>query len=405
MDTFTERELLALGIVEQLEIVHNNVGPLAGNDFVAKDVFDIANHVTGAGNPDWRDSHPPAEKNAMVVESCLSAGAKLIGKSVCDELCYSLDGVNEFYGTPLNAHATERLPGGSSSGSAAAVASGMADFGLGTDTSGSIRVPSSYSGIFGFRPSHGRVSCAGVVPLAPSYDTVGWLTKDASLLELVGRTLLNEGHVDPGRLKLKVFTDAWNLCDRSIQLELPKILGELRPHFFSVEEVSCSPFALVKWSAAYRILQAHEVWQTHGQWIVNRQPQFAPDIQDRFVFASTVSESQVADAQRTRDTALQEIHNSILREYTVLLMPTTWNVAPLRDASAEERGSNRGSNLKLTSLATLCGAPQASVPLTRADGLPFGLSFLMAPQSDMQLLSVIKTVEKSLIPPEQHHHR
>src|SRR5437764_3737377 len=165
-------------------------GPLDGLRFAVKDTIDVAGFKTGCGNPTWRDSHPAAVVHAVCVEELLHAGARCIGKTISDELAFSLLGENHFYGTPLNAHAPDRVPGGSSSGSASAVACGLVDFALGTDTGGSVRVPASNCGIWGFRPSHGLISVAGVMPFAPTLDTVGIFTRSGALLEQVASVLL-----------------------------------------------------------------------------------------------------------------------------------------------------------------------------------------------------------------------
>src|SRR4029077_4269094 len=128
--------------------------------------------------------------HAVCVEQLLAAGAHCVGKTVTDELAFSLIGENHFYGTPLNPAAPGRVPGGSSSGSASAVACGLADFALGTDTGGSVRVPASNCGLFGLRPSPGMISVAGVMPFAPTFDTVVVLTRDADVLARVAGTLL-----------------------------------------------------------------------------------------------------------------------------------------------------------------------------------------------------------------------
>src|SRR5262245_20843356 len=184
-------------------------GPLDGLAFVVKDLIDVAGHVTGGGNPDWARRQNPASKSAPVVERLLRAGATLVGKTITDELAFSLEGENEHYGTPVNPRAPDRLPGGSSSGSAVAVAAGLADFGLGTDTGGSVRVPASFCGLFGYRPSHGRLPLDGVVPFAPSYDTVGLLARDGGCLQLVAQCLLATTAVVPHGRRLLLAADAF----------------------------------------------------------------------------------------------------------------------------------------------------------------------------------------------------
>src|SRR6185437_5314020 len=159
--------------------------------FAVKDTIDIAGFKTGCGNPRWRDSHPAAAVHAVCVEQLLLAGARCVGKTISDELAFSLLGENYFSGTPLNPKAPDRVPGGSSSGSASAVACGLVDFALGTDTGGSVRVPASNCGIWGIRTTHGRVSVAGVNPLSPTFDTVGILAKDADVLSRATAVLLS----------------------------------------------------------------------------------------------------------------------------------------------------------------------------------------------------------------------
>src|SRR5688572_8418558 len=167
-------------------------GPLAGLTFAAKDIYDVAGAKTGFGCPDWLRTHEPAARTAPAVQRLLDAGAHLVGKTHTEEMAWSLTGENAHYGTPVNVNAPGRVPGGSSSGSAAAVAAGVVDFAIGSDTGGSVRLPASYCGILGMRPTHGRISLEGVCPLAPSFDTCGWFARDAGVFERVGRVLLRD---------------------------------------------------------------------------------------------------------------------------------------------------------------------------------------------------------------------
>ena len=178
--------------VQKVVVNPTGSGPLDGLGFAVKDLIDIGGHKTGCGNPSWQYSHPPATVNALCVEQLLAAGARCVGKTVTDELAFSLLGENHFYGTPLNPKAPDRVPGGSSSGSASAVACGLADFALGTDTGGSVRVPASNCGTWGLRPSHGFISVAGVNPFAPTFDTVGILASSAVVLARAASVLLGQ---------------------------------------------------------------------------------------------------------------------------------------------------------------------------------------------------------------------
>ena len=137
-------------------------GPLEGLSFAVKDIYHIAGHRTGFGNPTWLNTHQPADRTASTVSRLLDAGADMVGKTLTDEMAYSLTGENAHYGTPVNPAAPDRVPGGSSNGSASAVAGGLVDFALGTDCGGSVRLPASYCGILGMRPSLGRVPVDGI---------------------------------------------------------------------------------------------------------------------------------------------------------------------------------------------------------------------------------------------------
>src|SRR5215475_14973232 len=145
-------------------------GPLAGLTAVVKDMYDIGGARTGGGSPEWLAAQRPAEVHAGVVQRILDAGATIIGKTVCDEFFYSVSGANAHYGTPVNARAPGRLPGGSSAGSAAACGAGLCDFALGSDTGESVRVPASFNGIYGLRPTHERIEHSGVADMAPTFD-------------------------------------------------------------------------------------------------------------------------------------------------------------------------------------------------------------------------------------------
>jgi len=384
------------GIVEKLKIEQTAEGALTRTTFAVKDLFDVAGHITGAGNPDWHRTHAQAQNNAAAVALLLHAGARLVAKTCTDELAYSLDGINIHYGTPSNPQAPNRIPGGSSSGSASVVGSGAVDFALGTDTSGSIRVPAAYCGLYSMRPTEGSISTRGVIPLAPSYDTVGWLANDAQTLSSVGETLLAQ----PGEFsrqeqpcsKLLFLENAFAIAHQDLAPHLVQSCKCLKERFTDNASVSLAgEKSLESWSAAYRILQAAEVWQTFGRWITETKPVFAPEIEQRFTFASTVSRSQVNSALSLRAEAIAEIE-ALLANDCIICLPTTWNVAPFLNASAVELDKNRSENFKLTCLATLSGAPQLTVPIPGPHGLRTGLSFIAAKNKDRQLLQLAKDI-------------
>ena len=260
-------------------------GPLRGVTFAAKDIFDIAGQVTGCGNPDWARSHDPASDTAPAVQRLLDAGAYLVGKTITDELAYSLNGQNHHYGTPSNVNAPGRIPGGSSSGSASAVAGGLVDTALGSDTGGSIRTPGSYCGLYGLRPTHGRIPLEQVMPLAPSFDTVGWFTRDAELLRRVGEVLFGEQADDAAApVRLLLAEDAFALAEEAVRDTLAPWVHKLEARLSPCEKVILGEpgGGLEDWMWRFRKIQAHEIWQVHGEWIETQKPRFGPEIAERF---------------------------------------------------------------------------------------------------------------------------
>ena len=256
-------------------------GPLAGLSFAAKDVFHVAGHRTGFGHPDWLRTHPPAGETAAAVQRLLGAGATMVGRTLTDELAYSLSGENPHYGTPVNPRAPDRIPGGSSNGSVSAVAGGLVDFALGTDCGGSVRLPASYCGVFGMRPTHGRVPVAGVIPFGPSFDAVGWFARDAGLLARVGRVLLGGDAGAPPARRLLVVRDAFALVDPAVSAALGEAVDTAAKTVGASGETTLSPAGLPAWFETFRVLQAAEIWGNHGAWIRATRPAFGPGVRDR----------------------------------------------------------------------------------------------------------------------------
>ena len=274
-------------------------GPLSGLDFVVKENIDVAGLVSCNGEPAFAASHAAAGLDAPTVDRLLAGGARLVGKAHMDEMAYSLLGANHHLGTPINPAARDRHPGGSSSGSAVAVAAGLADFALGTDTAGSCRAPASFCGIFGFRPSHGAISTNGVVPLAPSLDVIGWLARDAATLRRVGAALL------PDDLDAAPFARA--LTPREAFVDCPALeAGASRGAIaallegFSTEEVALGEDFLSGMQGHFRDLQAFEARQSHGAWIETVRPEFGPGIAERFAHAASVTAERNRAAEEFR---------------------------------------------------------------------------------------------------------
>ena len=255
-------------------------GPLQGLSFAVKDVFDIAGHRTGNGNPVWLETHPPASRTASSVERLLAAGARMVGKTHTDELAYSLNGENAHYGTPINPKAPGRIPGGSSSGSAAAVAGGLVDFALGTDCAGSVRLPASYCGIYGIRTTHGLIPADGIVDLAASFDTVGWFARDPQTMRRVGDVLLPVSDFKPKRLLIA--HDAFAFAGPEVSEALAGPVSRVKEAFADHREICVYPGDPAAWPKIFRILQGDEIRKRHGAWIDAHDPKFGPGIAERF---------------------------------------------------------------------------------------------------------------------------
>lgn len=375
-------------------------GPLRGVRIAVKDLIDVAGHPTGFGNPDWAASHPVPERNAPAVDRLLAAGASLDGKTILDELAYSLEGRNIHYGTPRNARAPGRIVGGSSCGSAAAVAAGLVDAALGSDTGGSVRVPAALTGIFGIRPSHGRISTAGMRPLAESFDTLGWFARDAALLQQIGGVLMDADAVTWRPLRLLIAEDAMTLADPAIRAPLAPALARLGAAIGKVEPVAVGRLTgeegadLALWKDRFRALQGREIWRTHGAWIEARKPRFGPEIAQRFTFAKSISAEAEAAAR-----PLREIFAAALERLTadvVLALPTVPVIAPRLDDPPDVFLDYRDRTLMLTCIAGLARLPQVSIPAGAVAGAPVGLSLIARRGADRQLLALAAELAPAL---------
>lgn len=376
------------GIIQELNIPGASQGPLAGLKFLAKDLFDVKGEVTGIGNPTFAQTHAPAIKHAQAVEALLAAGATLVGKACTDEFAFSVDGINVHFGAPENPQYPDRIPGGSSSGSGSAVAAGLVDLALGTDTGGSIRVPASYCGCYGFRPSHGRVSLEGVAPLAPLMDAVGWMAKTASLLERCGAVLLNEKPKEKCPRKLLVAVDSFDDASQELHPALEKAVNALSKRFVDVEEVRLERFGWGSLAALYKVFQARQAWGIYGAWLKENNPYMCPAIKERFEFTSTVTENDWQTAKESRDKVVGDMAE-LLAGDAILCMPTTVNLPPMIDASEADLLKNRIQNMNHTALAPLSTVPEVCVPVAVTDKTTTGLSLLASHGNDMMLLGIV----------------
>jgi amidase len=371
-------------------------GPLAGLSFAVKDVFALSGVQSCFGNPRWLEAHAPATHTAPVVQQLLDAGAKLTGVTVTDELALSLTGENPHYGTPVNPRCPERVPGGSSSGSAVAVASEQVDFALGTDTGGSVRVPASHTGIFGFRPSHGAVPLDGVLPLAPRFDTVGWLARDATLLERVGDVLLPSPLASDAPSSLTLWHDLGDYLDDdargpflSAASALARALG-----LPLLESTAPEP---ARWLEAYLTLQNLEAAELHRGFVVRHRDGFGSLIGRRFDAALATSAGRAGRAEAIRAALIASLA-ATFASGAWLVLPSAPGAAPLRGQPDDAVDAFTGRGLTLAAIASLCGTPQLSLPLGRSTGCPLGISLLGPRGADRALLATARALTQRLGP-------
>lgn len=382
------------GVILDLDIAGSPSGKLSGKTFVVKDFFDVEGFVTGAGSPDWQRTHEPAVSNAAAVSELLKAGATLKGKSCSDELAFSLDGINPYFGTPLNPQLPDRIPGGSSSGSVSSVSSGFVDFALGTDTAGSVRVPASYCGIYGFRPTHGAVNIDGVIPLGQSFDTVGWFARDAELLFTIGEVLLQKNaasEISTGVVARNMF----NLIPVEIGQHLLWASDSVFEHVKRAPDIEISGYTLDICASIFGVIRSCEAWRNFGPWLEEFHPDVTHTVVARLMEGRTISSEEEQMARRLKK-ELEEYFDDLIARCGVIVIPTTWAMPPERNASADQLLDNRKKNLRLTALAVASGLPQVSIPVEITPGVKLGLSIVGGRNQDLALLSLVKRIEQSI---------
>lgn len=362
-------------------------GPLAGLSAVVKDMYDIAGERTGCGNPQWLAAHPPALRHCPPVQKILDAGATIIGKTICDEFFYSVSGANAHYGTPVNIRAPGRLPGGSSAGSAAACGAGLCDFALGSDTGGSVRVPASFNGIYGLRPTHERVEHSGVADMAPSFDVPGWFAATPGVFRKVGPVLLDRRHVTVKIDRVVVLEDAFAQAEEPVADLLRTLLEFMSDDLPEMVHGRIAPDGFDPWREAFRIVQAYETWQTFGDFVIARKPEIGPGVRERMQFASTVTKPQ-ADAARDFITKAREHIRQITAPGTILALPTAPSIAPKIETPAADLEDFRTRVMRLTCTSGISGLPQMSIPGGTINGCPVGLSFIGWAGGDEVLLDL-----------------
>ncbi len=370
-----------LGLIKSLDIRGNPHGPLAGLDVVVKDLFDIAGEVTAFGNPDWGRHFGPALSHAWIVSQLLEAGARVTGKTTTVELAFGLEGRNTHYGTPLNPAAPDRLPGGSSSGSVAMVASGRAHVGVGSDTGGSVRIPASYCGLYGLRPTQGLLSLAGAAPLAPSFDTPGWFTRDAETMLRVGEALLPPA--PPLAAQFLMIPAAFANADPDVVAALEPALARLGP----MGEADPVPEGLDRMLAWQNAVRGRETWLTLGGFIETVKPLLDPVTAGRIAATRGFTAEAAAEGRVARRAHTARMH-ALLDGGAVLVIPTSPCPAPPVAAEQAVYEDVRTRTLRVGIIAAFAGLPELTIPVGKVNGAPVGLSLIAGPGRDLALLEL-----------------
>lgn len=374
-------------------------GILSGLSFAIKDNIDIKNQTTGYGSPGWVETHDKPVVNAICLEQLLCEGGIFKGKTKSDELAYSLIGVNSFFGTPINPKAPDRIPGGSSSGSASAVASGLVDFAIGTDTGGSVRVPASNCGVWGCRPSHGAISVAGVLPLAPSFDTVGILSQNGQILEKVMSVLFAEDYSKNSAVPSICFIDdVFQICDEEIVQTTRAIQNIITCNYknqtLKLSEIKGLNVNLNELFLQLGFLLSTEIWNTFGSWVKTKNPELSSGVEFSLSnYAESASRNDIQKFLSTKKIFRNNL-NKFLCAGNVLCFPTTADLAPRIEEITPDflAGDYVPRAMSVNAISCLSCTPQITIPMAEVNGIPVGLSFVAAHGQDMVLIDLCNKI-------------
>lgn len=364
-----------------------STGPLSGLTFAAKDLFDVAGYPTSGGNPLLLALSGIKHETAPTVQRLLDAGARFVGKVITDELAFSMNGKNAHFGAPRNGAAPDRITGGSSCGSASAVSSNLCDFALGTDTGGSVRAPANHCGLYGIRPTHGRISLARCLDLSPSFDTCGFFARDVQTFARVADVLIGADPAPIATPRLLRADDVWSMLGADAQATLAPVLGRIEAMFGPARpaQMALESFDTMYWS--FRYLQGREAWNTDGSFIERYAPPLGPGVAERFAWSRNVTDAQVTGATAFRNRFRDHLA-AVLGSDGVLVLPTMPDIAPLSSSSETELEDYRNVAIKMLCGSGLAGFPQVSLPLASRLGAPLGISLLGPAGSDRSLIDM-----------------
>lgn len=394
--------------------------PLSGLTFAVSDNFDVKGYTSGYGSADWKRTHEATSNTAEVVKTMLRNGATCVGRTVMGQLGFGILGENKNYGTPINPQKPSYVPGGSSSGSAVAVAAQIVDFALGTDTVGCVRVPAAFCGILGFRPSHGLVSTVGVLPNSQSLDTVGWFASDPSVLLRLGHALLRFNPLEPKRTRRIIIADdlfqfSKIPLQRTVSVlskAMDKLSGYQTPKHIQFGQYIASDVPSLKLlceestnkqtattlkalSSAMLFLQRHQFKINHEEWVKSIKPKLGPDISNRVWAAINTTQENVKSLYKVKEEMLAAIR-SLLKDDGILIIPTVSD-PPLKlnyKKSLLDEFSDR--TYALLGIANMSGGCQVTVPLGKHDDSPVSISLIASHGNDKFLLDTVLDMYSSL---------
>ena len=360
-------------------------GLLSDYVFAVKDVFQIKGSTYSNGHPKWLETHGPDEFTSSAIRKTLAAGADLVGKTVCDELCYSISGENWHYGSPINPHDPHRLAGGSSGGTGVAVAGDLVDFAFGSDCLGSVRVPASYNGILGIRPTFDRIANDGEAPYCESMDVLGYVAKDPQAFKDLSDILLGADEETISYSKLLIAKDCFEGVGIEVKAALEPAIEFIKERIDRVEEVTFGEETLQQWVKTFQTVQGYEVWESYGGWIKKYNPTPPPGQKGRLHTASQITLEEYENALKEKEEIEEKIEEMIQPD-TLLCLPTAASIAPLKRAGLEAINQHRAQSSALLCISPLSGTPQVTLPLVKMQKMPLGLSLIGAKGTDRQLV-------------------
>lgn len=381
------------------------LGPLDGRIVSIKDLLDVAGETTTAGSKVLRDA-PPAAQDAVVVQRLRAAGAVIIGKTNMTEFAFSGIGINPHYGTPGNARDATRIPGGSSSGAGVALARGMCELAIGSDTGGSIRIPSAFNGLTGFKPTQARVSREGAFPLSFSLDTLGPLADDVADCARADAVLSGQPWQPLGQRRVAglrvgvprglLFTQA----DAQVLAAFEAALSDLkaaqaRVDDLALDELLGAPFRLQEKGT----LIAAEAAHVHAALLAaGKDDELDALVLSRLRRGESIAAPHYVGVQQAR-AALMPRLDAALADYDILALPTVPVIAPTIASLDDEELFHRTNMLVLRnpSVFNFYDLPAVSLPLPRAPGeMPVGLMLVGQRNADRALLAVAAALEQFL---------